>query len=336
MNKRIGWPKLLGRIAWVIGVDQAVCGLIWGLWTFNSSFMASAGPSYLEVFLWINGVAAGVAIAAALFTVLHFLWMWRGAQVITKGWEKMSRKLFTTLFLGATLLSADTLLMKDGREIPCQFLGGNARSVQVEIEGQVRSYDVSEVGGISFTQQAPSTAQSSAYVPSDSGKGIPANTSVVIRLIDPVDSKTDSLGQSYRASIDQPIYANGLQAVPRGADAVLKLVDSHQAGRFAGKTALTLRLDSFVMNGHSYEVLGSDITKVSSSRTGRSAEVIGGAAALGALVGGLAGGGTGAAIGAGSGAAIGTGAQVFTPGQRIKLPSESRLTFTLTQPVSVP
>ena len=246
-----------------------------------------------------------------------------------------TENLLAALFLGATLLSADTLLMKDGREIPCQFLGGNARSVQVEIEGQVRSYDVSEVGGISFAQQAPPPARPSAYVPSGSGKGIPANTFIVIRLIDPVDSKTDSLGQSYRASIDQPIYANSLQVVPRGADAVLKLVDSRQAGKFVGKTALTLRLDSFVVNGRFYKVLGSDITKVSSSRTSRSAEVIGGAAALGALVGGLAGGGTGAAIGAGSGAAIGTGAQVFTPGQRIKIPSESRLTFTLTQPVSV-
>jgi len=73
-----------------------------------------------------------------------------------------------------------------------------------------------------------------------------------------------------------------------------------------------------------------DVVKESSSRGARSAKVIGGTTALGAVLGGIAGGGRGAAIGAGSGAAVGTGAQVITSGQRVKIPSESRLVFTLT------
>ena len=40
--------------------------------------------------------------------------------------------------------------------------------------------------------------------------------------------------------------------------------------------------------------------------------MIGGTAALGAIIGGIAGGGKGAAIGAASGAAVGTGAEVLT------------------------
>ena len=75
--------------------------------------------------------------------------------------------------------------------------------------------------------------------------------------------------------------------------------------------------------------------RTSSSRGARSAKVIGGTAALGALIGGIAGGGKGAAIGAGSGAVVGTGAEVLTSGQKVKIPSETRLTFRLQNPVQL-
>ena len=63
--------------------------------------------------------------------------------------------------------------------------------------------------------------------------------------------------------------------------------------------------------------------------------MIGGTAALGAIIGVIAGGGKGAAIGAGSGAAVGTAAQVITSGQKVKVPSETRLSFTLQNPLTV-
>jgi uncharacterized protein YcfJ len=82
-------------------------------------------------------------------------------------------------------------------------------------------------------------------------------------------------------------------------------------------------------------VTSTDVTEQSSSRGARSAKVVGGTAALGAIIGAIAGGGKGAAIGAGSGAAVGTGAQVLTKGQTVKIPSETRLTFRLQQPVQI-
>jgi hypothetical protein len=54
-----------------------------------------------------------------------------------------------------------------------------------------------------------------------------------------------------------------------------------------------------------------------------------GGAGLGAIIGGIAGGGKGAAIGAGAGAGAGLGVEVLTKGQRVHLPSETRLTFVL-------
>jgi hypothetical protein len=49
----------------------------------------------------------------------------------------------------------------------------------------------------------------------------------------------------------------------------------------------------------------------------------------------VAGGGKGAAIGAAVGGGAGTGVQVFTKGQQVKIPSETRLDFTLEQPFDV-
>jgi len=57
---------------------------------------------------------------------------------------------------------------------------------------------------------------------------------------------------------------------------------------------------------------------------------------LGALVGGIAGGGTGAAIGAVSGAALGTTVAAAKGGKQVSVPSESLLEFTLEQPASLP
>ena len=56
---------------------------------------------------------------------------------------------------------------------------------------------------------------------------------------------------------------------------------------------------------------------------------------LGALIGAIAGRGKGAAIGAGIGAAAGAGAQAVTKGQQVKVPSETKIDFTLKSPLTV-
>ena len=57
---------------------------------------------------------------------------------------------------------------------------------------------------------------------------------------------------------------------------------------------------------------------------------IGGGAALGAVIGGIAGGGKGAAIGAGAGGAAGTGLAAATGKEEAVIPAEKTLSFTTT------
>ena len=161
---------------------------------------------------------------------------------------------------------------------------------------------------------------------------LPAGTNIVIRMIEGVDSETNRVGQTFRASIDQPVMVDGETVIPRGADAVVKLVDLKESGKLTGRADLTLSLQAVSINGHMVDINTQSINKESDSRGEKTAKVAGGGAVLGGIIGGIAGGGKGAAIGAGAGAATGAGVQVATAGQRVRIPSETRLTFVLDNP----
>ena len=151
----------------------------------------------------------------------------------------------------------------------------------------------------------------------------------MIRMIESVDSETNRVGQTFRASLDQPVMVDGQTAIPRGADVVVKLVEAKESGKLTGRADLTLSLQSVLINGHFVEINTTSINKESGSQGEKTAKVAGGTAAVGAVIGAIAGGGKGAAIGAGAGAAAGAGSQVITGGQRVRIPSETRLTFVL-------
>jgi hypothetical protein len=164
---------------------------------------------------------------------------------------------------------------------------------------------------------------------------IPESTIVTVRTIDAIDSSTSSTGQTFSGSLDAPIVVGDQVVVPKGLNVTLKLVNASSAGKFKGSSELTVALESFTYQGKTYTLSTSDVQEKGASRGKRSAAVIGGGAALGALIGGLAGGGKGAAIGAGVGAGGGTAVQAMTKGQQVKIPSETRLDFTLHAPVAV-
>jgi len=250
--------------------------------------------------------------------------------------------------LSATLIYADTVTLKNGSVINGTYLGGTARQVRIDDGSNVQTLDVTDIQRIEFggmptpppppprrAQQEPMMqpppvhdAQPPAQM-STAGMTLPAGTNFVIRMIDSVDSERDRLGASFHASLDQPVMIDGNQVIPRGADVTVKLVDSKQSGKLAGRTELALSLQSISMNGRMVDVNTQTVKETSASRTGRTAKVAGGTAALGAIIGGIAGGGKGAAIGAGAGAATGAGVELATSGQRVRVPSETRLTFVL-------
>ena len=164
---------------------------------------------------------------------------------------------------------------------------------------------------------------------------IPDGTVVSVRTIDNIDSSTSQAGQTFRASLDAPLLVDGRVVVPKGLNVNLKIVTASSAGKFSGASELTVSLDSFTYQGRTYRLSSSSVQEKGASRGKRSGAVIGGGAVLGAIIGGLAGGGKGAAIGAGVGAGTGTAVQAATKGQKVRIPSETHLDFTLRDPLDV-
>jgi hypothetical protein len=162
-----------------------------------------------------------------------------------------------------------------------------------------------------------------------SATGLRPGTEVTIRLIDNIDSEKNDPGSTFRASVEDAIVEDGREIVPRGADALVKLAAEKDSGKLSGKTELTLQLVSVTVNGRPYLINSTNYVQASKSRTGRTVKSAAAVGAIGAIIGGIAGGGKGAAIGAGAGAAAGAGSQVFMKGQRVKIPSETELTFTV-------
>jgi len=224
-------------------------------------------------------------------------------------------------------MAADTVTLRDGRVITGIYLGGSAREVKIETADEIQTLDVANVSRIDFGgAQEPRDREPSPAVGSIL---LPAGTKLVIRMIDGVDSERNAVGQRFAASLDEPVVIDGQTVIPRGAYVIVKLVEAKESGKFEGRTSLTLDLMSVMVNVRMLDVTTETVTEESSSRGKRTAKVVGGTAALGTIIGAIAGGGKGAAIGLGAGAATGAGAEILTKGQRVRIPSESRLTFML-------
>jgi hypothetical protein len=87
-----------------------------------------------------------------------------------------------------------------------------------------------------------------------------------VRTIDSIDSSVNHTGQSFRASLDAPIVVGDRIVVPKGLNVFLKLVDASSAGKFKGRSELTVSLDSFTYQGKTYQIASSDVQEKGGSR----------------------------------------------------------------------
>lgn len=164
---------------------------------------------------------------------------------------------------------------------------------------------------------------------------IPSGTVLSVRLLDPINSETAQQGQTFRATLSTPLSVDGVTAIPAGYEVQGHVVEVQSAGKFKGKSLLTLQLDDLSVRNKRYEIQTDQFHREGSSRGKNTAEKVGGGAVVGAIIGGIFGGGKGAAIGSAAGAGVGGGAQAVTKAQQIDLPTETQLSFTLQAPVTV-
>jgi hypothetical protein len=163
-----------------------------------------------------------------------------------------------------------------------------------------------------------------------------AGTLVAVRLIETVSSDKNHPGDTFTGTLDAPLVVDGLVLAERGARVEGKVVESQQAGRIKGLSSIALELTRLnLSDGQHVEISTDSFTKMGPQSRAADAEKIGGGAALGAIIGAIAGGGKGAAIGAGVGGAAGTGTVAATRGKPAVLPSETKVSFRINNSVTV-
>jgi hypothetical protein len=272
---------------------------------------------------------------------------------------RILRRMIAFAALGLVLTAAamaDTLELKDGRVLQGRYLGGTVAVLRFELNGEVQTFSVNDVVALTFTRNSRDSAAPVAQAPADAPPAypsssrqyaaqtapssgntvtIPAGQSMLVRMIDGVDSKKNNVGDVFHASLETDLVINDVIVARKGTDVYGRLAEAKQAGHYAGSAELQLELTRLVIDGKDYPVVSSDYDLKGKGRGGDTAKKVGGGAVLGAIIGGIAGGGSGAAIGAGVGSAAGAGVQTLTRGQQVKVPSETLLEFRLQQPVTV-
>jgi hypothetical protein len=165
---------------------------------------------------------------------------------------------------------------------------------------------------------------------------IPSGTILTVRLIDTLNSDNLRVGDRFRATLDAPIYADGITVAAEGSTVEGRVVDVQQAGRVSGVAELRVELDRLMLsNGQAVSLLTDTMTQFGETSKKADAAKVGTGAAIGAVLGAITGGGKGAAIGAATGAGAGTAGVLLTRGEPVVLERETRLSFQLRSPVSV-
>ncbi len=246
--------------------------------------------------------------------------------------------------LFVAVAAADTLELKDGRVLQGRYVGGTQAVLRFEANGNIETFSVNDVVALTFTHgggaaaaptYAPAPVAQAQSVAAGGTVTIPAGQSILVRMIDSVDSAKNHVGDIFHASLETELTVNGALVARKGTDVYGRLAEAKEAGHIAGSSELQLELTRMVIDGRDYPVVSSDYTLQGKGRGKNTAEKVGGGAALGAIIGAIAGGGKGAAIGAGVGAGAGGAVQVLTRGQQVKVPSETLLEFRLQQPATV-
>jgi hypothetical protein len=164
---------------------------------------------------------------------------------------------------------------------------------------------------------------------------VAAGTEFSVRLDDTLSSASSRSGDSFTATLDQPLVVGGVEALPQGARVTGQVVAARASGHLKTPPELAVTLTSLEADGKTYDLVTTDYGLAGRSHKKRNTAWIGGGAAGGALLGALLGGKKGAAIGAMAGAGGGTATAYATGKKDIVLPAETILRFTLREPLTV-
>ena len=177
-------------------------------------------------------------------------------------------------------------------------------------------------------------AASTALILTGFGQTIPAGTHISVRMGQEISSGRAKVGDRCDATLARDLVVGEKTIAKAGSPARGKVTLSKSSGRLHAPGQISVRLTSVKAEGKTIPISTSSYHLEGKSHAKSNVTKIGGGAAVGALIGGIAGGGKGAAIGAGAGGAAGTGVAAATGKEEAIIPAEKTLSFTTTAAAS--
>lgn len=165
---------------------------------------------------------------------------------------------------------------------------------------------------------------------------VPSGTLLTVRLGETLSTEKNQPGDQFSAVLDQPLVVDGFVIAERGAKARGRIVELDRSGKVKGLARMAVELTQIhTSDGQNIKVNTAAFNRQAQSTRRKDATKVGVGAAIGAAIGAIAGGGKGAAIGAGVGGAAGAGDVLLTRGGAAELPVETRVSFRLSEPVTI-
>ena len=163
-----------------------------------------------------------------------------------------------------------------------------------------------------------------------------AGTPVKVRTTSTLSTKSQKVGDTFAASLEEPLTQGNLVIAPKGATVVGKVVESDPGGRVSGVASMAVALDTIeTADGLTVSLNTNPIRIEAQGTVKKDAAKVGIATGIGAAIGAIAGGGKGAGIGAATGAGAGTAVVLGTRGDAAEIASETVLDFQLAAPVTI-
>ena len=183
---------------------------------------------------------------------------------------------------------------------------------------------------------ASTTNRSSRVAPGFGQVVLSAGSSIEVSINESLSSDAATAGDRFTGTVTSDVLdRNGNVIIPRNADVSGRVLRAVPSGRLTDSGELELSINTIRSGSQVANVTVEPFLIKGESHTKSNTTKIGGGAALGAIIGAIAGGGKGAAIGAGVGGAAGAGAAAATGRREAKVESEANLKFVTSTEIAM-
>ncbi len=149
----------------------------------------------------------------------------------------------------AGVAAADTLELKDGRVLKGKYLGGTQAVLRFEVSGEVQAFNTNDIVALTFTGHsgtaaaalAPAAASSAANTSAGGDVTIPAGETLLVRMIDGVDSAKNHVGDVFHASLETDLTIGNTVVARKGTDVYGRLAEAKEAGHMSGRKLAAAR-----------------------------------------------------------------------------------------------